>query len=98
MATTSRSLTWRKTAAGHAIYLRDQGKALATIEPDAQHARLWRIHMPDGWISDLANLEWAKEGAIRSVLAVLNRQETAAGRPSARETAEGATQVAGAAE
>jgi len=98
MATTSRALTWRKTAAGHALYHGAQGKALATVEPDAQHAGMWRIRMPDGWTSDLANLTWAKEGAIRSVLFVLNRQETARNRPPVRSAAEEATQVAGAAE
>jgi hypothetical protein len=36
---------------------------------------MWRVHQPDGWISDMARLEWAKEGAIRTVLAELNRKE-----------------------
>jgi len=87
--TPSRALTWRKTASGHALYLRDRGKPLATVELDGQHAGMWRIHMPDGWVSDLKNLPWAKEGAIRSVLAVLNRKETPAGAPSVTQTAEG---------
>jgi len=64
---TSRALTWRKTAAGYALYQGAQGKALATVEPDAQYAGMWRIHMPDGWVSDMASLSWAKEGAIRSL-------------------------------
>src|SRR5262249_59920462 len=63
--TPSRALTWRKTASGHALYLRDRGKALATVEPDGQHAGMWRIHMPDGWISDLANLPRAREARNR---------------------------------
>jgi len=33
--------------------------------------------MPDGWVSDMANLSWAKEGAIRSALSILNRKENA---------------------
>jgi len=86
--TPSRALTWRKTASGHAIHLRDRGKPLATVEPDAQHAGMWRIHMPDGWVSGMANLPWAKEGAIRSVLFVLNRKETATERPPVAQTAE----------
>src|SRR5262249_58524869 len=80
-------LTWRKTASGHALYLRDQGKPLATVDPDGQHAGMWRIHMPDGWISDLKNLPFAKEGALRSVLAHLNRNVTPTGPPPARSAA-----------
>jgi len=96
---TARSaLTWRKTASGHALYLRDRGKPLATVEPDAQHAGMWRIHMPDGWVSDLANLSRVREAAIGSVLFVLNRKETARNRPPVRANAEGATRVAEASE
>ena len=85
--TPRRALTWRKTASGHALYLRDRGKALATVEPDTQHAGMWRIHMPDGWVSDLANLPRAREAAIGSVLFVLNRKETARNRPPVAQTA-----------
>jgi hypothetical protein len=46
--------------------------------------------MPDGWVSDIANLPWAKEGAIRSVLSVLNRKETPSGAPPVRSNAEAA--------
>jgi hypothetical protein len=88
--TPARALTWRKTASGHALYLRDRGKALATVEPDAQRAGMWRIHMPDGWVSDMANLSWAKDAAIRSVLFVLNRKETAAEAPPVRVSLEAA--------
>src|SRR5262245_14478718 len=44
--TPASALTWRKTATGYAIYLRDKGKALATLEPDAKYAGMWRTHMP----------------------------------------------------
>jgi hypothetical protein len=80
--TPAKALTWRKTASGgHALYLRDKGRALATVEPDDTHPGIWRIHQPDGWVSDMANLAWAKEGAIRTVLADLNRKETPAEAP-----------------
>lgn len=72
---------------GHALHLR--GKAVAAVEPDAKHAGMWRVHMPDGWVSDMANLSWAKERAIRSVLFILNRKETAAGASPMRETGKG---------
>ena len=82
--TPASALTWRI-----AIYLRDRGKPLATVEPDTQYAGMWRIHMPDGWVSDMANLSRAKEAAIRSVLFVLNRKETATEAPPVAPMAEG---------
>jgi hypothetical protein len=88
--TPSRALTWRKTASGHALYLRDRGQPLATVEPEAQHVGMWRVRMPDGWVSDMANLARAKDAAIRSVLFVFNRKETATDRPPVAQTAEGA--------
>jgi hypothetical protein len=69
----SRDLTWRN----HTLYLFNRGKPLATVEPDIQHAEMWRIRMPDGWISDMANLSRAKDGAILCALSVLNRRQTA---------------------
>src|SRR6266511_4447249 len=79
-------LVWRKTANGQVLHFDGKGHALATIEPDVKYAGMWRVHMPDGWVSDMARLEWAKEGAIRSVLFVLNRQQTRAPGSGLRET------------
>ena len=87
--TPSRALTWRKTASGHALYQRDRGKPLATVEPDTQYAGMWRVRMPDGWVSDMTNLARAKDAAIRSVLFVLNRKETARNRPPVARTGQG---------
>lgn len=81
-------LTWRKTRTGQALYLFNRGKPLATVEPDPQHAGMWRIHMPDGWISDMANLSWAKDGAMLSALSVLNRRQTARNLPPVAQKGE----------
>jgi hypothetical protein len=35
-----------------------------TVVPDARHPKMWRVQYPDGSLSDLANLTWAKDGAI----------------------------------
>src|SRR5262249_35950943 len=96
--TPSRALTWRKTGSGHALYLRDRGNALATVEPDAQHAGMWRIRMPDGWASDIANLAWAQEGPSRPRLFGLNRKETATEAPPVAQTAAGVVEALEAAE
>src|SRR5262245_29506991 len=74
--TPASALTWRKTATGWSLHLRDRGNALATLERDDVYPQMWRIHQPDGWVSDMARIEWAKEGAIRTVLADLNGKET----------------------
>jgi hypothetical protein len=77
--TPANALSWRKTASGQALYLRDRGKALATVEPDATYPSMWRVRMPDGRLSDMARLEWAKEGALTIILRDLNSKETAPG-------------------
>jgi len=45
--------------------------------------------MPDGWASDMANLSWAKDGAILSILSVLNRRQTARNQSPVAQTVEG---------
>jgi hypothetical protein len=45
-----------------------------TVNPDPQWAGMWRIHAPDGWVSDMANLARAKECARR--MAVISGQQT----------------------
>jgi hypothetical protein len=75
-------LTWRKTRTGQALYLFNRGKPLATVEPDTKYPGMWRIHMPDGWISDMANLSRAKDGAMLSALSVLNGRQTARNLPA----------------
>jgi hypothetical protein len=40
------------------------GKILAWVKPDSEWPGLWRIHWPDGSISDLTNLSRAKHAAV----------------------------------
>lgn len=47
---------------------------------------MWRVRHPDGRLSDMANLTWAKEGAISLALGHLNKQRC-------RETAPGASPI-----
>jgi hypothetical protein len=49
------------------------GRLLATIEPDAQWAGLYRTRFPDGRLTDLLNLTRAKDAAVSLALAGLNR-------------------------
>jgi hypothetical protein len=47
------------------------GRLLATIEPDAQSG-LYRVRMPNGSLSGLANLSRAKDAAVSLALVELN--------------------------
>jgi hypothetical protein len=89
------TMTWRKTKTGHALYQGDKGKPLATIEPDYDYPGMWRIHTPDGWVSDLKNLAWAKDGAIRVVNAAQKASQTARNRVSRGSAAEDAPNLGG---
>ena len=41
-----------------------QGRELARVEADAQYSGMWRIHWPDGVVSDMVNLSRAKDAAM----------------------------------
>src|SRR5262245_61433476 len=84
--TPASALTWRKSDSEYALY-RGKGRALATLVPDRVYSSMWHISQPDGWVSDMAGLEWAKDGAVRTVLSQLNRKENGAGGPPVAPTA-----------
>jgi hypothetical protein len=37
---------------------------------------MWRVKRPDGSLSDMANLSWARDGAIAIALGILNHRGT----------------------
>ena len=37
---------------------------VATIEPDKVWPKMWRVRLPNGWLSDMANLTRAKDAAV----------------------------------
>ena len=51
----------------------NSGRLLATIEPDAKWAAMFRVRLPDGQLTDMANLTRAKDAAVHLVLADLNQ-------------------------
>jgi hypothetical protein len=60
------------------------GRVLATIEPDQDWPVMWRVQMPDGQFSDMANRTRAKDAAVTLALAALNgRQARTEPRPRA---------------
>jgi hypothetical protein len=64
-------LTWK----GDRLRLHS-GRALATIEPDQEWPAMWRVRMPDGHVSDMANRTRAKDAAQALALAGLNGGKT----------------------
>jgi hypothetical protein len=54
----SRDATWK----GRQLFL--GRKLLATIVPDNDWPGLWRVHLPDGHVSDMVNLTRAKDAAV----------------------------------
>jgi hypothetical protein len=51
----------------------NRGRVLATIEPDPDWPKMYRVRLPDGHVSDMANISWAKDAAASLALAVLRR-------------------------
>ena len=51
---------------------------LASIEPDQTWPGLWRVRLPDGYLTDTVNLSRAKDAAASLALNVLNPHREAA--------------------
>ena len=55
-----------------------RGRVLASIEPDQTWPGMWRVRLPDGYLTDMVNLSRAKDAAASLALGVLNRHREAA--------------------
>jgi hypothetical protein len=60
---------------GHRLLLRAGGPLLAAVEPDSEWPGMWRVRLPDGDLSDMANRTRAKDAAQSFALATLNSAE-----------------------
>jgi hypothetical protein len=58
--------------------LSDCGHVLACIELNQTWAGMWRVRLPDGYVTDLVNLSRAKDAAASLALAKLTRHREAA--------------------
>jgi hypothetical protein len=47
----------------HALHYGKSKKPLAWVKPDERYPTMWRIHWPDGSVSDMVNLARAKDAA-----------------------------------
>ena len=59
---------------GHRLRL-STGRLLATVEPDAQWAGMYRVRLPSGHLTDIVNLTRAKDAAVSLALSGLNRTD-----------------------
>jgi hypothetical protein len=51
------------------------GAELARVVPDEKYRGMWRVRSPEGRLSDMANITWAKDAAAAMALAILNRSD-----------------------
>jgi hypothetical protein len=73
LASTKDCLMWH----GDRLLLRAGRRLLSAIEPDSEWPGMWRVRLPDGYLSDMANRTRAKDAAQLVALATLNGGETA---------------------
>jgi hypothetical protein len=67
----SKRLQWKDDAR----HLDGKGRAIVRIVPDATYAGMWRVELPDGQLSDMANRTWAKDAALTIACRLLNQQD-----------------------
>jgi hypothetical protein len=48
----------------HFLHYGKSRKPLACLKPDDRYPTMWRIHWPDGEVSDMVNLTRAKDAAM----------------------------------
>ena len=48
----------------HVLYYGKSKKPLAWVKPDERYLGMWRIHWPDGEVSDMVNLTRARDAAM----------------------------------
>ena len=68
----SQKLTWRKTADGWDLHVYGRHGSIVSVIPDGTYPAMWRVRRPDGGLTDMANLSWARDGAVAIALGVLN--------------------------
>jgi hypothetical protein len=61
----STELLWRGRGNAFTLHTGHSKKPILNVEPDATYSGMWRVHWPDGAISDMTNLSRAKDAATR---------------------------------
>jgi hypothetical protein len=63
----STELIWRGRGSAFVLHTIHSKKTILSVEPDAVYPDMFRVHWPDGGISDMANLSRARDAATRFV-------------------------------
>jgi hypothetical protein len=66
-------LQWK----GDALHLDGKGRAVVRIVPDYDYPGIWRIELPDGWLTDMVNRTRVKDAALGIACDVLSQREAA---------------------
>jgi hypothetical protein len=59
-----KDFSWHEHADGWALHAIGHRSAIVRVVIDKVWPGMWRVRHPDGRLSDMANLTWAKDGAI----------------------------------
>jgi hypothetical protein len=71
-----KDFTWAEHPDGWALHAMGHRDAIVRIVPDGVWPGMWRIRHPGGRLSDMANLTWAKDGAIAVAMRLLDPRKT----------------------
>jgi hypothetical protein len=69
-----RELSWQLSGGEWSLHCHGQREPVLRVIQDAVYPGMWRVERPDGSLSDMANLSWARDGAIAIALGILNRR------------------------
>jgi hypothetical protein len=64
--------TWAEHPDGWSLHAIGHRSAVVHVVPDGVWPGMWRVRHPDGQLSDMANLSWAKDGAIAVAMRLLD--------------------------
>jgi hypothetical protein len=67
-----KDFAWAEHPDGWALHAMGQRDAIVRIVPDGTRPGMWRIRHAGGRLSDMANLTWAKDGAIAVAMRLLD--------------------------
>jgi hypothetical protein len=65
-------LSWTKCPDGWASHCEGRSGPILHVIPDETYPKMWRIKRSNGSLSDMANLTWARDGALTVALRILN--------------------------
>jgi hypothetical protein len=68
--------TWAEHPDGWALHAMGHRNAIVHVVPDPTRPGMWRIRHAGGQFSDMANLTWAKDGAIAVAMRLLDPRKT----------------------